>query len=196
MQIAANAVSVCANFNAQEFFYQMHCIWAGYTGNESAGFPFVRDFLILSWPLSWHKEHFCLCLLRIKKQYNGCGEKDFRFSQRRQRENRISLSLLRPFNAAFYRICTGTKIHSQTGRASGDTNFTHILRERRRQLIWAGAPSALDFRISAAAVPGAFKQRKPIRRFSEAEAWKRNQSAAIPSIFQLQGGSAVDGLDH
>jgi hypothetical protein len=87
------------------------------------------------------------------------AERDFRFIQRRQSENRIPLcsafSML-----LFIAFGLGQKFaHKLVEQA--ETKILHIFVREQRQLIWAGAPSALDFRISAAAaIPGAFKQSK------------------------------------
>jgi hypothetical protein len=98
-------------------------------------------------------------------------------------------SLLRLFNAAFYRIWTGTKIRAQTGRASGDKNFAHIC-TRAAAVNLSRRPFGARFshfcgrrhprRIQT-------KQESQFTRFFRAEARKRNQSAAVPSIFQLHG---------
>lgn len=165
MQIVANDdVSVCANFNGQ-FFSQMHRMRIQCWHRKwKLTLSIWERILILSSSLPWYKEHFSSLRINAARCKNNImvSERDFRFNQRRHRENRISLhsALSMPLFISFEL----RKNRTLTGRACRDTNFSHILREER-QLIWAGAPSTLDFRISAVVVPGTFKQRKPIRPF-------------------------------
>lgn len=166
MQIVANDdVSVCVNFNGQSFFPQMHRMQIQCWHRKwKLALSIWERILILSSSLPWYKEHFSSLRINAARCKNNImvSERDFRFNQRRHRENRISLysALSMPLFISFEL----GKNRTLTGRACRDTHFSHILQEER-QLIWADAPSALNFRISAAVVPGAFKQRKPIRQF-------------------------------